>query len=216
VQAASARSTRAVLLDALGTLVELEPPWTHLASNLGLDAEERLVAAFRAEMAYYRDHSDEGRDGASLAELRRRCADVLSRELGRRVAVEEMMAAIRFRAFADAAPALERLRDRGLRLVCVSNWDYALPEVLARVGLGGLLDGVVTSAAVGARKPDPEIFRAALEVAGCGAGEALHVGDSGEEDIAGARAAGIRALLIDRRGGGDIASLAEIAGQLVD
>jgi putative hydrolase of the HAD superfamily len=216
VQEASARSTRAVLLDALGTLVELEPPWTHLAANLGIDPDEDLVAAFRAEMAYYRDHSDEGRDSVSLAELRRRCAEVLSRELGRGVAVEEMMAAIRFRAFADAAPALARLRDRGLRLVCVSNWDYALPEVLGRVGLGGLLDGVVTSAAVGARKPDPEIFRVALEVAGCGAGEALHVGDSSEEDIAGARAAGIRALLIDRRGGGEIASLAEIAGQLVD
>jgi putative hydrolase of the HAD superfamily len=74
----------------------------------------------------------------------------------------------------------------------------------------------VTSATVGARKPDPEIFRAALEAAGCGAGEALHVGDSGEEDIAGARAAGIRAVLIDRRGGGDVSSLAEIAGQVVD
>src|SRR5213592_3157160 len=102
VQEASARSTRAVLLDALGTLVELEPPWTHLASNLGLDPDEHLVAAFRAEMAYYRDHSDEGRDEESMADLRRRCAEVLSAELGRGVTVEEMMAAIRFRAFADA------------------------------------------------------------------------------------------------------------------
>ena len=74
--------------------------------------------------------------------------------------VQEMMAAIRFRAFDDAAPALEELRGRGLRLVCVSNWDYALPEVLERVGLLGLLDGVVTSAGVG--RPSPTRRSSAL------------------------------------------------------
>ncbi len=120
------------------------------------------------------------------------------------------MDAIRFRAFDDASPALEKLRQRGLRLVVVSNWDYALPEVLERVGLLGLLDGVVTSAAVGAAKPDPAIFRAGLEAAGCDAAEALHVGDSNEEDVAGAASAGIRALLLDRSGNGDIASLADL------
>ena len=98
-----------------------------------------------------------------------------------------MMAAIRFRAYPDAAPALARLRELGLTLVCVSNWDYALPEVLDRCGLGGSLDAVVTSAGAGARKPDPAIFAAALELAGCGPDEALHVGDTPEEDIAGAR-----------------------------
>jgi putative hydrolase of the HAD superfamily len=122
-----------------------------------------------------------------------------------------MMAAIRFRAFDDAAPALRELRARGLRLVCLSNWDYSLPEVLGRVGLLGLLDGVVTSARVGVAKPAAGIFGAALELAGCDASEALHVGDSSEEDVRGASAAGIRAVLIDRSGrGGDIASLIEI------
>lgn len=196
----------AVLLDALGTLVELEPPWEHF----GTAGDERAREAFKAEMAYYRQHSLEGRDDASLADLRRRCAAVLSEGLGREVGVPEMMAAIRFRAFDDAAPALRELRARGLRLVCLSNWDYSLPEVLGRVGLLGLLDGVVTSAGVGVAKPAAGIFGAALELAGCDASEALHVGDSSEEDIAGAASAGIRALLLDRSGGGDIASLAEI------
>jgi putative hydrolase of the HAD superfamily len=199
----------AVLLDALGTLVELEPPWVHLAAALGLEPQAAR-SAFEAEMAFYRGHSSEGRDSSSLADLRERCAALLSRELGRDVSVEEMMAAIRFRAFDDAAPALAELRALGVRLVCVSNWDYALPEVLERVGLLALLDGVVTSAAVGATKPDPAIFRAGLAVAGADAGEALHVGDSSEEDIHGGAAAGIRALLLDRSGGGDISSLAEI------
>jgi putative hydrolase of the HAD superfamily len=207
---------RAVLLDALGTLVELEPPWEHLpAGPRGDLPAERVRAAFRAEMAYYRDHSHEGRDPASLLELRARCAAVLSEGLGRGVTVEEMMAAIRFRAYPDAPPALEELAARGLRLVVVSNWDCSLQEVLARVGLAEHLDGVVSSAEAGARKPAPEIFARALELAGVGPPEAVHVGDTPEEDRAGALAAGIRPLIIDRRGdGGDIASLGELTATL--
>ena len=87
-----------------------------------------------------------------------------------------------------------------------------LPRVLERCGLNGLLDGTVTSAETGSRKPDPGIFGAALELAGCDPAEALHVGDTAEEDVAGAKAAGIRPLLIDRDGGGgDISSLEEVA-----
>ncbi len=50
--------------------MELEPPWVHLAGG----PSEPLERAFRAEMSYYREHSDEGRDPDSLADLRRRCA----------------------------------------------------------------------------------------------------------------------------------------------
>jgi putative hydrolase of the HAD superfamily len=203
-------TTKAVFLDALGTLVELEPPWLKLAAELGVEPDKRLTAAVRAEMAYYRDHAHEGTDEAALADLRARCADLLSRELGRAVGVETLMASIRFRAYPDAAPALASLRERGLTLVCVSNWDVSLAGVLERCGLGNALDGVVTSAGVGARKPDPAIFAAALELAGCEPAEALHIGDTPGEDIEGALAAGIPALLIDRRGGGQLASLAEI------
>ncbi len=205
---------RAVLLDALGTLVELEPPWVHLAAALEAEPDEQLVRAVRAEMAYYKDHSHEGRDADSLAELRRSCAEILSRELGLEISVETMMAAIRFHAFDDVAPALAELRGLGMTLVCASNWDVSLPDVLARCGLDGALDGVVTSAEVGARKPDPAIFAAALELAGCDPAEAIYVGDTPEEDLEGARAAGIRALLIDRGGGADIDSLHAIRNHL--
>jgi putative hydrolase of the HAD superfamily len=208
-------STRAVFLDALGTLIELEPPWTRLRAAIGDDVpEQRLVSAVRAEMDYYRAHSHEGRNADSLAALRARSAAVLSRELGREVGVETLMEAIRFHAFPDAIPALKLLRDRGLRLVCVSNWDCGLPQVLERCGLAPHVDGTVTSALAGARKPDPAIFAPALELAGCEPTEALHVGDTPEEDLEAARAAGIRALLVDRDGGGDIASLMEIDDHL--
>ncbi len=204
------RAPRAVLLDALGTLVELEPPWLHLAEGLGVQPDERLVGAVRAEMDYYKRHSHEGRDRASLAELRARCAAVLSEALGQEISVGTMMSAIRFRAFPDAAPALAELRGLGLKLVCVSNWDVSLPEVLERCGLDGALDGVVSSAEAGVRKPDPAIFTPALELAGCAPAEALYVGDTPAEDLAAARAAGIPAVLIDRAGGADIDSLQAI------
>lgn len=207
-------ATEAVLCDALGTLVELEPPWTHLAAALGTEADGRLVGAVRAEMSYYKAHAHEGREEASLADLRRRCAGVLSRELGREVPVETMLEAIRFRAYPDAPGALAELAGRGLRLVCVSNWDISLPEVLDRCGLGDRFDGVVSSAAAGARKPDPAIFEPALEIAACAPEQALHVGDTPAEDVEGARRAGIPVLLLDRGGGGDIASLAEIGEHL--
>jgi putative hydrolase of the HAD superfamily len=210
----SERPYDAVFLDALGTMVELEPPWRHLATALGLEQDERLEQAVRSEMGYYREHSHEGRDAASLADLRRRCADVLSSAVGTEVSVETMMSAIRFRAFPDTAPALETLRAQGVALVCVSNWDCSLGDVLARVGLGERLDGVVTSAEAGARKPDPAIFEPALELAGCEPARALHIGDTETEDRAGAAAAGIDSLLLDRDGGAEIASLEEIAGRL--
>jgi HAD superfamily hydrolase (TIGR01509 family) len=208
-------ATKAVFLDALGTLVELEPPWLGLREALGDGIpQERLVRAVRAEMAYYREHSHEGRDPPSLADLRERSAAVLSRELGREVDVATLVEAIRFDPFPDALPGLGVLRARGLRLVCVSNWDCSLERVLERCGLLEHLDGAVSSAQAGARKPDPAIFAPALALAGCRADEAVHVGDSPEEDLAAAEAAGIRALLIDREGGGDIASLEQIGERL--
>jgi len=204
--------TRAVFLDALGTLVELEPPWISLRPRVPDEiGDERLETAMKAEMAYYRDHAQEGRDEESLADLRQRCAALVSKELGIDISAEELVEAIRFSAYPDVVPALNGLRERGLRLIAVSNWDCSLPRVLERCDLDGLLDGTVTSAGAGSRKPDPGIFLTALQLAGCEPSEALHVGDTAEEDVLGARAAGIRPLLIDRDGaGGDISSLEEI------
>jgi putative hydrolase of the HAD superfamily len=208
--------TKAVFLDALGTLVELEPPWVFLRQRVSPEvSDERLVAAVRAEMAYYKEHAHEGRDEESLAELRERCAVVLSDELGVDVSVEDLISAVRFGVYDDVLPALGGLRRDGMRLLVVSNWDCSLGRVLARCGLADHLDGAVSSAEAGSRKPDPGIFATALELAGCEPSEALHVGDTSEEDVAGARAAGIPALLIDRDGGnGDISSLTEIEEHL--
>jgi putative hydrolase of the HAD superfamily len=82
----------------------------------------------------------------------------------------------------------------------VSNWDCSLGDWLEPSGLTGLVEAVVTSAVTGAAKPDPLIFRRALDLLGVEAARAVHVGDSLDTDVDGARAAGIRAVLIAREG----------------
>src|SRR5215218_2811982 len=205
--AALPRRPRAVLLDGMGTLVALEPPHERLRAKLhevaGVDVSGRAAKdAFKAEIAYYLEHHLEGRDADSLDRLRDECAAVLQRSLGDAgagidpgVVKRAMLDAIHFDAYADAAPALRALRDGGLRLVVASNWDCSLPDVLAEAGLLHLVDAVMPSAAAGAAKPDARLFEAALREAGCGPADALHVGDSLENDVAGANAAAIAALL---------------------
>ncbi|UJA18913.1 HAD-IA family hydrolase [Thermoleophilia bacterium SCSIO 60948] len=208
-----------VLLDALGTTVQLDPPAPPLARALGVELDERLRDAVRAEMRHYRAHAIDARDESSLAALRERCAEIVADGIGRPVSVDQLMAAISFRAYEDAGPALERLRAAGIRTACVSNWDIALPRVLARAGLADLFDVVITSAEAGAAKPDPAPFEIALARLGLEPSEVIHVGDTEAEDLAGARAAGIEALLIERmdaesRSAGSIASLTELADRL--
>ncbi|HEV7177637.1 MAG TPA: HAD-IA family hydrolase [Solirubrobacteraceae bacterium] len=205
---------RAILLDALGTLLELEPPAprlrTELLQRFGVRiGETDAQRAIAAEIGYYRAHLDEGRDSVALAELRSRCAEALREGLpdDERIAAIDnaaltsaLLASLRFEPFADVRPALAAARAAGRRLLVVSNWDASLNEVLDRLGLSPMLDGVVTSAEFGERKPAPEIFEHALALAGVAADEAIHIGDSLAEDVAGARAAGIEAVLIKRDG----------------
>ncbi len=87
-----------------------------------------------------------------------------------------------------------------MRLAIVSNWDCALPEVLRALGVAERFELVAVSAVVGARKPDPAIFLHALGRMGVAPAAALHCGDLPEADCIGARRAGVRAVLVDRRG----------------
>ncbi|HEY2714863.1 MAG TPA: HAD-IA family hydrolase [Solirubrobacterales bacterium] len=207
----SAAPKRGVLLDAMGTLVALEPPAPLLVAELAARFGATISAgeakrAFAAEIAYYKAHHVEGRDEPSLANLRHRCAGVLHAALpaaararfGARELEPAMLASLRFRAYPDAVGWLSVLRAAGLKLAVVSNWDVSLAAVLEEVGLAGLLDGVVTSAEVGAAKPAPAVFLRALELLGLRPEEAIHLGDSPELDRAGAAAAGIDSVLVSR------------------
>jgi len=199
---------KAALLDALGTLVELERPWPHLVAELRARGvavdEEDARRAMLAEMAYYKANHDDAKDLAGLKDLRRRCAGIVRGELGTALPVSDvedaMLAAIRFRPYAEVPAVLAALGKRGVARVVVSNWDVSLHDVLERTRLRPLLDGVVTSAEFGAAKPDPAIFHHALAVAGASAAEAVHAGDDVAADVDGARAAGIAAVLVARDG----------------
>jgi putative hydrolase of the HAD superfamily len=200
---------RVVLLDALGTLVELQPPAPRLQRLLresGVQVtEEQAAAGFGAEIAYYLDHHLEGTDPERLERLRDRCADEMRRALAipnldHASARRAMLGALEFVPYPDAPPALEELRSRGVKLVIASNWDCSLPEWLAPAGIMELVDDVVTSAEVGAAKPEPRVFQRALALAGVEPDAALHVGDKVDNDVAGAAAAGIRGVLVQREG----------------
>lgn len=101
-----------------------------------------------------------------------------------------------FELFEDALPVLEELRAAQLRLGLVSNGIRDLREFVVHHRLD--VDAVVGSRAHGFVKPHPTIFQAALEQLGVEPAEAVMVGDSLEEDVEGARALGLRAILIDR------------------
>lgn len=216
------RAVDAVLLDAMGTLVHLDAPIRRLARALAAEgyphADEAVASALRAEIGHYRRNHLRGTDRASLAVLRAECAEVLAAELGGRAPapsrlVPMLLASLRYRPSPDALPALRALRATGVGLAVVSNWDHSLPRVLEDAGLMGYLDAVVTSADVGAAKPDPAVFAAALATLGVPPARALHCGDEPALDVAGARAAGVRPLLIrrsDARSGGEVPILTSL------
>jgi putative hydrolase of the HAD superfamily len=123
--------------------------------------------------------------------------------------------------YPDVCPCLDALRDRGCRAGIVTNFDSRILRLLPALDLGGRFDSITRSSAVGAAKPDPAIFHAALARHGVPPGDALHVGDSPAEDVAGAAAAGLLGVLIDRHRrhadpsrGVRIASLAELPSLL--
>ncbi len=144
--------------------------------------------------------------------------------LGDDALLASLLAALRFRAFADSAPALAALRRRGVRVAVVSNWDVSLPGVLRDVGL---LERPRRGAHVGAggigQACTGDLRRGARACRRQRAAEALHVGDSLEHDVCGARASGLQAILLRRGGEGPdvpgvpvMASLAALPGLLGD
>jgi HAD superfamily hydrolase (TIGR01509 family) len=188
----------AVTIDAHGTLVEVLDPVPALQRSLaerGIERDAAAVAgAFAAEGAHYVERTSTGRDEQSLHRLRVDCAGVFLDHLGAELDPESFvpsyMAALVFAPLDGVVASLSSLRARGLALAVVSNWDMSLGDVLTELGLAKLVDSIVTSAGVGADKPDPAIFHAALEALGVEPGRTVHIGDR-DVDEQGARASGM-------------------------
>jgi putative hydrolase of the HAD superfamily len=104
-----------------------------------------------------------------------------------------------WQVFDDVVPTLAALSAAGARLAIVSNWDSSLPRLIERLGLARWFDAIVVSHLEGIEKPHPELFLRAVARLNGAPGQALHVGDVPELDEAGATAAGIASVIVDRR-----------------
>lgn len=177
--------------------------------NLALCEIEAHMPAINAyyEAEYLRDGdfwcSHEGSVGIWLAQYRYLCeltgighdAEGMASEVHRVYSCADG-----WKAFGDVKECLRALKGQGCALGVVSNWDVGLEGLLRELRLLPYFDTVVSSAAVGYRKPNPVIFDLACEELGVSAHEVVHVGDRPDADGDGAFQAGIRPVIIDRRG----------------
>lgn len=127
-----------------------------------------------------------------------------------------------YRLFPDALPALLALKEAGLLIGLISNFEDWLEGMLIEMEVAGLFDLMVISGKEGMEKPDPAIFRLALERSGVQAHRAMYVGDHPRIDVRGAQAVGMSAVLVDRRGrypefaGDKVSTLAQLLPLVVD
>src|SRR6478735_5074414 len=164
----------AVTVDGYGTLVRLLDPVPLFLEQLGRrgveSTPEAVSAGFAAEVAHYRPNALQGRDAESLAALRLECTRIFLEGAGAGLEPDSFVG-----AFMDSI-VMEPI-ERGFEVAVVSNWDIGLTEQLERLDVASLFTAIVTTAEAGAPKPEPAVFRLALEKVGVGAGRALHVGD---------------------------------------
>jgi len=222
---------RAVLFDAAGTLIRLRQPagdtYARRVREFGVTLPpERLDEAFHRVLRAAPPMAFPDAPAAEIPALERAWWREVVRQTLRatdgtaRLRDFEACFAALFADFAspaawEAVPGahavLETLRRRGLRLAVVSNFDHRLPALLEALGLAAAFERVVLPGEARAAKPDPRIFALALAQLGVAAAEALYVGDDAAHDVAGARAAGLRALQV-----GPAATLAELPRMLED
>lgn len=174
-----------MLCDAMNTLMRLDRPAPRLRGFLAAQgmpvSEEQALRALSAEVREYRAGHLGAIDQASITALRHRCADVLRGELPEALdhdrAYSVLMGLLRFAVLPGSVASLGRLRAAGIGVAVVSNWDSSLESALLAVGLRTSVDAVVSSASVGAAKPDPAPLRRGLELLGAAPADAVMVGD---------------------------------------
>jgi len=204
---------QAIFFDIGDTLVFDDPPvWNRIVSaarsaGFALDPQ-RLPDAFRAAEAFAVERYVAGIAWDAPGALRETLG-ILWKSLGlpplndsEWAALASAFAAVPFRRFvpSEAAALLDALKRRGFRLGAISDWEDTLPEVLSDLGLINYFDALSISAVVGVTKPNPLMFEDALDQVDLPPDACLHVGDWYELDAAGARAAGMEALLFDWAG----------------
>ena len=218
---------RAVVFDVDFTLAKPGPDlgpegYRTLGLRYGLDLDPvRYDLARRAAVRALERHPELDHDEEIWVLFTERIMQGMGGRGDTRGAAVEMTAAWsqaeHFELYDDALPTLEVLRAQGLKLGLLSNTARHLPSFAAHHGLHA--DALLTSHAHGKEKPHASIFERMLDLLGVGAGEAAMVGDTLEDDIHGAQAIGMRAVLVDRdrrypEAPGRLESLAGLPGAL--
>lgn len=216
--ASEASKVQVVFFDAAGTLLEVSGSvggiYSRIAGQYGIEADaEQLQQNFarwfglQPPMAFPARTPDE-----KLPELEkgwwRNLVRAVFSGFGAFQHFDEFFEDIfeRFRGgelwkvYDDVVPALTMLKQQDFRLGVISNFDSRLLDVLRACELDQFFDSVHISTRAGAAKPDPAIFQAALNAHGIEPQQAWHIGDSLREDVEGAAAAGLQAILLDRHG----------------
>ncbi len=202
---------RAVFFDVGGTLIEPWPSvgavYARVGKPFGMRASaEAMEQAFRSAWKELKRGAVTTSDRAWWRALVQRA--VPGAPAGYFEALyEEFARPQAWRVYPDVVETLDVLRARGLHVGIISNWDERLRPLLERMDLSRYFDSLTISCEVGAEKPAAAIFRAALAAAEVGSSEAVHVGDSDEEDRQGAEAVGIRAVLVRQNAGRGLAAI---------
>ena len=215
------RPVRAVLFDAGNTLIALD--YGRLAGGVSaavgrtISADQLRSRASEAAAALERGTGTDRERASAYLEALFLLAGVRHEELDR-VRGEVVRLHQERHLWIGVVPgtveALERLRAAGVRLGVVSNSDGQVDAALAEAGLRPYFEVVVDSTVAGVEKPDPRIFRVALEALGVPASETVYVGDVYEVDVVGARGAGMHPVLLDPHAfhsGRDVATVRTLA-----
>jgi len=211
-----------VFLDLVGTLIRGTRPigeqYAEQVERFGARPDPaRLDRAFRQAMSAAPPMAFPGRTFGEAAALEREWWVAVVRDVIDRAGVADQLRGPAFDRFfvalfdhfttsaawelyPDVLPALTGLRERGITLGLITNYDTRVFPVLEALGLAPLLSAVVIPAHVGAAKPAPAIFLEALGRLGADPAGSLHVGDELDDDYRGAEGAGLRAVLLDRSG----------------
>ncbi|HEX4265746.1 MAG TPA: HAD-IA family hydrolase [Verrucomicrobiae bacterium] len=215
---------KAVTFDVGGTLIEPWPSVGHVyaevAARHGLRefSAEQLNTRFKTSWRARKNFEHSRHEWAELVNEvfgishAEPFSETFFSELYERFATPDA-----WRVFEDVVPALDTLAARGIRLGIISNWDERLRGLLRKLKLERYFVALTVSREVGFPKPSGVIFRQAAAELGLSPGAILHVGDSLEMDVAGAKTAGFQALQIHRGADsvdGQLRSLAELSAKI--
>ncbi len=205
---------KAILFDGVGTLFRVRESVGAIYQRVAARERpeitaEALDAAFREEMAATEPMAFPGLSPAHLREMELQWwYDRVYHTFARldlhldfetyRTEIFEPFRGAAWELYPETHDTLIALRERGITTAVVSNFDSRLTDVLTALGIAALVDHPIYASPHGVAKPDPRLFEIALDACGVEAGAAIHVGDELDDDVAGARAAGITPVLISR------------------